>query len=147
MDLQVLKYNNHMPLILLLSILGFLNAYYLHYQYKQYISSGKKMYCLIGGRCEEVVSSKYGTTLRVKNEIIGMAYYVLLAIDLSIKMLIPAFGNEIILVATIATILATIFSLYLLFVQTIILKTLCSWCLIAITINILIFYFLTFSSI
>lgn len=134
-----------MIIILILSSVGFLNAYYLHYQYKQYISSGKKMYCLIGGKCEDVVSSRYGTTLGVKNELIGMAYYILLTAYLLISILVPSFGNNFALLAKIVTIIATIFSVYLLFIQTIILRTICSWCLIAIAINILIFYFLTFN--
>lgn len=134
-------------IILLLAVLGFLNAFYLHYQYKQYIYSGKKMFCLIGGKCTEVISSKFGTTFGIKNELIGMVYYVLLAVDLLISMLIPTFRSELVLIAKVAAILATIFSLYLLFVQTIVLKILCSWCLIAIAINIMIFCFLTFSSI
>lgn len=134
-----------MSLILLLSILGFLNAFYLHYQYKQYKSYGKQMFCLIGGRCADVVSSKYGTTLGIKNELIGMAYYTFLAVYLLISMIIPEFGRNFMLMAEVITIIATIFSVYLLFVQTMILKTLCSWCLIAIFINLLIFYSITFS--
>lgn len=132
-------------IILLLAVLGFLNAFYLHYQYKQYINTGKKMFCLIGGRCADVISSKYGTTLGIKNELIGMAYYVFLASYLLISMIIPEFGISLMLIAKVITIIATIFSLYLLFVQAVILRMFCSWCLIAIAINLLIFYFLTFS--
>lgn len=123
-------------IILLLSILGFLNAYYLHHQYKQYISSGKQMFCLIGGKCADVISSKYGQTFGIKNEVIGMTYYVLLVISMLINILIPQIGKDLTFAVLLATILATIFSIYLLFVQTFILKKLCSWCLIAIAINI-----------
>lgn len=132
-------------MILLLCILGFLNAFYLHYQYKQYISTGKKMFCLIGGRCADVISSKYGATLGIKNELIGMAYYVFLAVYLLFSMVIPEFGRNLMLLVKVVTIIATIFSLYLLFVQAVILRMFCSWCLIAIAINLLIFYFLTLS--
>lgn len=132
-------------IMLFFSILGFVNAYFLHYQYKQYISSGKKMFCLIGGKCELVVSSTYGTTLGIKNEIIGMSYYGLLIIYSLVGILWPDLVSGFNLGMTVIkgiTILATIFSIYLLFVQTVILKTLCSWCLIAIGINVLIFYLL-----
>jgi len=133
-----------MIIILILSILGFINAYYLHYQYKQYTNSGKEMYCLIGGKCTDVISSKYGTTLGVKNEIIGISYYTFLGIYLLVSLFIPEVGNNISLLVKVAATVATIFSLYLLTVQTMILKKLCSWCLIAISINLLIFYFLNF---
>lgn len=131
--------------ILLLSILGFLNAYYLYYQHKKEVSSGQKMFCLIGGDCGAVVGSKYGKTFGIKNEKIGMAYYILLAIYLLISLFNPHIGVNFRLLIKISAIIAATFSIYLLFVQAVILKKFCSWCLIAITINLLIFYFLTFS--
>lgn len=137
-----------MIIILTLAILGFINAYYLHYQYKQYKIYGKKMFCLIGGKCEDVVSSQYGTTLGIKNELIGMTYYGLLIIYSLVGILLPDLVNSFafgITIIKIITVIATIFSIYLLFAQTIVLKTLCSWCLIAIFINLLIFYLLTLS--
>ena len=97
------------------------------------------MFCLIGGKCADVISSKYGTTFGIKNEIIGMAYYVFLSIYILIGILFPGFGQNFVLVVIIVTIVAAIFSIYLLVVQTAILKTLCSWCLIAIAINLIIF--------
>lgn len=134
-----------MIIILILAILGFINAYYLHYQYQQYKNSGKEMFCLIGGKCADVISSKFGTTFGIKNEITGMIYYVLLAAYLLISILIPRFGDDFAPYVKTATIIATAFSAYLLFVQTVVLKQICSWCLIAIVINTLIFYFLTSS--
>lgn len=131
-----------MLLVLILAVLGFLNAYYLHYQYKQYVKSGKEMFCLFGGKCAEVISSRFGTTLGIKNEITGMIYYLLLSAYLLISMLIPKFGDDFALFAKIATIIATAFSVYLLFIQLVVLKQICSWCLIAIAINTLILYFL-----
>lgn len=131
-----------MLIILLLSILGFLNAYFLHYQYQQYLTSGKQMFCLMGGKCADVVSSKFGQTLGIKNELIGMTYYVLLSAYSLGSIFVPQLGEDLGLWAKIVVILATVFSLYLLYAQTFILRQFCSWCLIAISINILIFYFL-----
>lgn len=132
-------------IILLLSILGFLNAFYLYYQYKQFIDTGRKMFCLIGGRCADVISSKYGTTFGIKNELIGMIYYVLLSLYLILAFFMPDLFRNFIIFPKLATLIAALFSLYLLFVQAVILRMFCSWCLIAIAINILIFYFLTLS--
>lgn len=126
-------------IILLLAILGFLNAFYLYSQHKREVATGQKMFCLIGGDCGAVVGSKYGRTLGIKNEKIGMAYYILLGVYFFINIYIPNPIN--IIFMKIVTIIATIFSLYLLYVQTFLLKKFCSWCLIAIFINILIFYF------
>lgn len=134
-----------MIITLLLSILGFLNAFYLYYQHKREVESGQKMYCLIGGDCGTVVGSKYGRTLGIKNEKIGMVYYGFIALYLLINSFISQDMFAFALLIEAIAFVATIFSLYLLYVQTIILKKFCSWCLIAIGINILIFYFLTFS--
>lgn len=133
-------------IILLLSILGFLNAFYLNYQHKREVESGQKMYCLIGGDCGAVVGSKYGRTFRIKNEKIGMTYYGFIALYLLTNSFIPQSMAEFSLFVGTVALVATIFSLYLLYVQAIILKKFCSWCLIAIFINILIFYFLILGS-
>ena len=127
-------------IILLLSIIGFLNAFYLNWQHRREVKTGQKMYCLIGGDCGEVVGSKYGKTFGIKNELIGMVYYALLGAYTLVGMFAQIANFEI-LVKIIAA-LAAIFSFYLLYIQTIVLKKFCSWCLIAIAINLLIFYLL-----
>lgn len=132
--------------ILILAILGLVNALYLHYQYRQYLNSGKKMFCLIGGGCGEIVSSKYGQTLGVKNELMGMIYYILLIIYSVGNLLLPQIESTFLIWVKLAAILATIFSLYLLFIQAFMLRKFCSWCVIATTINLLIFAFLNLFS-
>lgn len=134
-----------MIILLSLSVLGFLNAFYLYWQHKREVATGQKMFCLIGGDCGAVVGSKYGRTFGVKNELIGMIYYVLLSFYLILAILTPDLFRNLIIIPKLATLIAALFSLYLLFVQAVILRMFCSWCLIAIAINLLIFYFLTFS--
>lgn len=125
---------------LLLSILGFLNAFYLYWQHNREVATGQKMFCLIGGDCGKVVGSKFGRTFGIKNEIIGMTYYLLLAAYSLVSMVTPSLAEILIIWAKMVVILATVFSLYLLYVQAYVLRQFCSWCLIAISINILIFY-------
>lgn len=127
-------------IILFLSILGFLNAYYLYWQHKREVQTGQKMFCLIGGDCGAVVGSKYGRTFGIKNEKTGMVYYFLLGIYALIAILFPSIAQNFTNFVKIAVSLALVFSFYLLFMQVIVLRKLCSWCLIAIAINILIPY-------
>lgn len=127
-------------IILLLSVLGFLNAFYLYWQHKREVTTGKKMFCLIGGDCGAVVGSKYGRSFGVKNEILGMGYYFLLGLYALIVILIPSFAQNFEIFVRFAVSVAVIFSLFLLFAQTILLKKFCSWCLIAIAINIILAY-------
>jgi len=128
-------------IILLLSISGFVNAFYLFWQHKREVNTGQKMFCLIGGDCAAVVGSKYGKTFGIKNELIGMTFYFLLSFYSLTSLLAPSLRNFLI-IPKLITLIAAVFSLYLLFIQTIVLKKLCSWCLIAILVNLLIFYLL-----
>jgi len=85
------------------------------------------MYCLLGGDCQAVVESKYGQTFGVKNELWGMLFY------LAVLFLTISGRTSYLPIIALA---GAFFSLYLLFLQAIILKKYCSWCLIAILINI-----------
>lgn len=119
--------------ITFLAIFGFLNAYFLNKQHIRQLKTGKEMFCLLKEDCSSVVGSKYGKTLGIKNEILGMAYYSLLIILLGINLQIVS------TFITLAVTFAFVFSIYLLLVQVLILKKSCSWCFIAIIINTLIF--------
>jgi uncharacterized membrane protein len=127
-------------ILLLLAIAGFLNALFLNLQYRRYKATGKKIFCLIGEVCGDVVDSKYGQTFGVKNELIGMTYYFLLFLYSIGGMILPWVGKTFSGVAFGGVILAAAFSTYGFFAQTFILRKLCSWCLLAIFINLLIFF-------
>lgn len=128
--------------VMVLAILGFINAFYLYYQHRKEVATGQKMFCLIGGDCGAVVGSKYGRTLGIKNELIGMTYYLFLSSYLLLSLLIPDLLDSLVIIPKLVTFIAAVFSLYLLFVQAVVLRKFCSWCLIAISINLLIFYLL-----
>lgn len=128
-----------MVYLAILAVLGFINAYFLHWQYLRFKKTKKPMFCLIGEDCAGVIDSRFGTTAGVKNEIMGMIYYCLL---LLVLLLSNYFATILFNFAIfVATLVAALFSLYLLYVQAIVLKKLCSWCLIAIFLNTLIFVF------
>lgn len=125
--------------LFILSILGIVNAFFLNWQFNRYVNTGKKMYCLMGEDCSLVVGSKYGRHFGIKNELTGIAYYLSIVAYgvLSYFIQIPnILTNFILVISTISV----IFSFYLLFLQAFVLKKFCSWCLIAILINIVIFF-------
>lgn len=130
-------------LLLSFSLIGLVNAIFLHWQYVRFLRTGKKMYCFMGEDCSQVVGSKYGATLGLKNEKIGIFYYVTIGIfslwNLSFYHSVPATIESFILAISGV---ATLFSVYLFIVQAFILKKYCSWCLIAIFTNLLIFVLL-----
>lgn len=125
-------------ILIILSIAGAINAYFLNWQYRRYMETGTKMFCFLGEDCSKVVGSKYGTHLGLKNEIFGIAYYVTVIIY-SIATYYIVFPTYLPVLVFIMGLAATVFSIYLLYLQAYVLKTFCSWCLIAIFINVLIF--------
>lgn len=116
-------------MIVLFALIGLANAAYLYWQYRQ-VAKGRPMFCLIGGDCQAVVESKYGRSFGVKNELWGMIYYALI-ISLSLLNIKHLILN--------ISLIAALFSLYLLFLQSVVLKKYCSWCLLAIFLNLAIF--------
>lgn len=120
----------------LLSLLGIINTAYLHWQYTREKNLGKKMICLVGSDCFSVIDSKYGKTFGIKNETYGFIFYT----TLMAYSIFPVFTQLIF----ITTFLGALFSVYLFIVQSIFLKKYCSYCLIAILINLLIFGYVIF---
>lgn len=130
-------------LLLFVSTVGFINALFLYWQYRQFELKGRKMYCILGENCSLVVGSKYGKTLGFKNEIIGMIFYSFLIIVSLFSFFPSAIISQVKLIILLAVSFSAIFSCRLLYLQLLILKTKCSWCLIAILINLLIFFLVT----
>ncbi len=119
----------------ILALLGFINAFFLYWQHVQWKARGRKMYCLIGTGCTDVVGSPYGATFGIKNEVFGMVYYVTVIV---LAYLGDAVGG--IRLLPIVSGAAAAFSLYLLFIQLVVLRKYCFWCMIAITISLLLFF-------
>lgn len=124
-------------LLVFIASLGLLNSLHLYLQYKRFELYNKKMICLAGENCEEVLNSKYGRTLGVKNEVLGMAYYSLLITSLLAARISTFWPEAVKINVYFITSFAAAFSLYLLFIQLFVLKKACSWCLGTIAINLI----------
>ena len=126
-------------LILILPAVGFFNALWLYWQGREYRERGRPMVCPLNGHCEKVVFSEYGFTFGIKNELVGMAYYIALLAGLYLFSFYPAFYPFLAFSFLTATALAALVSLYLIYIQFFILRMFCSWCILANAINIAIF--------
>lgn len=126
----------------MLSLLGLINDLFLFTQYRREKRTGEKMFCLFGGKCSDVVGSKFGRTFGIKNEIYGMFYYLLILIYSLIYFLSPQITGIINYYIKIVVLITIVFSIYLILIQSFILKKYCSWCIIAVIINFAIFYVL-----
>ena len=110
-------------IIFILSLVGVAEALYLNYECRRH----RAPVCLIGNQCHVVWDSPYSKTFGVSNEILGIIYYVTLAVvelvifsgDTSSQMVI---GEYIILFG------GALMSCYFFYVQWRLIKAWCFWC-------------------
>lgn len=129
-------------IIVFLSFAGFLLATYLRHKKRK----KEHFVCPLKAKCDAVIHSRYSKFLGVPVELIGMAYYGLIAIGYGIKL---ANGelHALSYVLLAATAGAFLFSLYLTFVQVFSLREYCSWCLFSALLCTVIFGFALVGSI
>lgn len=94
------------------------------------------MVCPLNGHCMGVVTSRYGKTAGVNNELIGSAYYGSVFVLAAAIWLRPEFlYGWPALAALVAMGGAFLMSLYLVGIQLFVLRQTCSWCLTTAVIN------------
>lgn len=128
-----------MFILITLIIVGIANAAYLYWQGVQRQKNGRPMVCLVGEECEKVVFSRFGTTLGVKNEIWGLIYYFALLVLIVILFSFPQFSYHATAMILLSSAGAALFSIYLFFLQILVLRDYCSWCILATIINCTVF--------
>ncbi len=123
--------------ILILAIAGFLVSGFIYYKK----SRKEKLVCVIGEDCDKVIRSKYGVTFGIDNTILGMLYYVAVAVGavLLLSGIAVVLGFSVLDVLIVAGLFAALFSLYLAFIQIFIIKEYCEYCLTSAAITIAIF--------
>lgn len=122
-------------IILILASIGFGIASYIR---------GKKhkeapLVCPLEGSCETVVHSEYSKFLGIPLELWGMAYYGSLSLFYAISFILPGIPENISYIVLGISALAFLFSLYLTFIQAVIIHHWCTWCLFSAGISTLIF--------
>ena len=122
--------------VLILTIAGFFVAWYIYYKK----SKEAPMVCVIGKKCDEVLHSKYNKMFGVPNENIGMLYYIILAVlvILFLSGFTTIAGISVNLTILIITSVAVLASIYLTFIQWLVLKKWCDYCIGSTIINVLI---------
>ncbi len=122
--------------ICLLGVAGFFVAKHIRDQKKK----ANPLVCMVGFDCDGVVHSDYSKILGVSVELLGMIYYAFIFIAYLLLYFYSSF-LPIVFTSFIAltSLLAFIFSFYLIAVQIFILKKGCSWCFVSAFISILIF--------
>ena len=121
----------------ILAFLGIFDASYL--TYKHYFNK-KQIVCPIGEEhsCSDVTEGKYGKIFFVKNEVLGLLYYLGLFV-LSFGAMFTNYTSLILVLLIVMAACGFLFSLYLLYLQKYVIKEYCFWCLISAGISILLF--------
>ena len=100
----------------------------------------KKVICPINSRsCNAVLDSKWSNILGIRNEILGVIYYVAIIVGV---MLITNGYSALTIVMKAATTISALYSIILMLIQTRLLKEFCFYCFLTAIINIAIFILL-----
>lgn len=91
--------------------------------------------CPIGGHCDEVLESKWSHVFGIKNDILGIVYYLFIV---ALAIYVYAFQQPYPFFATILTVLAFVFSVFLVYIQAYVIRQYCFYCLISALINLFI---------
>jgi len=130
---------NHqlITLLIIFGILGIINSVFLIRK-----RVGKMpLTCPIGNDCNKVIESKYNKILFVKNDVLGLIYYMFMIIGSLYFLLV---SKNILVLMQIISGLALLVSLYLFYIQARVIREYCFYCNLATLINLFIFLILVF---
>ena len=113
--------------LIFLSIIGISETIYI---IRKRMMDEKPM-CPVGGDCLAVLTSKYNKILFIQNDVLGLVIYILIFL-LSLGIFID-FGlvSLYVLLLKIIVSIASIFSLFLTYIEWRVIKTWCFWCLLS----------------
>ena len=121
-----------LAMIMVLSLIGILVSFYISYSRVR----KKPLVCHANENCNEVVESKWSNIFYIKNDILGLVYYLLVLFEASY---ILAYSKDILFFMELTTSLAALFSIALLFIQFKILKKYCFYCVVSAVVNLYIY--------
>ena len=118
--------------LIILALLGiFISSFLIKNRLKK-----KSVVCPIDGGCDEVLKSKWNAVFFIKNDILGLFYYILI---LFLALYLFFVSGKLLFLTKIISGASLLFSLFLVFIQVKIIKKYCFYCLISALINLLIF--------
>ncbi len=122
---------------LVLSVLGVIDAGYLFWKHREH----KPLVCPLDHDCSAVTESSWATMLGVRNETLGLLYYLTLFALVLALILAPdsAAAWNAPLLLRLGTGAGLLFSLFLVYLQKYVIKNYCFYCLISAGITFLLF--------
>ncbi len=120
--------------LIVLALTGIVDSGYLYFHHLK----KKPLFCPINGRgCNAVIESEYNKMFGIKNEILGILYYLFVII--ASFLLFYQQSKFVLYLLVIISALALCASAYLAYIQKYIIRQYCFYCLISALINLLLF--------
>jgi uncharacterized membrane protein len=120
---------------IVLSFLGVIDTGYLFYQHYQ----KKPLVCPLDHPCEIVTESRWSTILGVRNETLGLIFYVGLFSTIVASVIWPGVASTLYLLLLTGTGGGFLYSLFLVYLQSFVIKNYCLYCLISAALALLLF--------
>ncbi len=123
-----------------LAIGGVLDAGYL--VWKHYGHKSSPLVCPLDHDCSKVTESKWSTIFGVRNEVLGLLFYIFMLISVLILFFMPGLillSISLALLIKLAAGAGLLFSLFLIWVQIYKIKDYCFYCALSALINLLLF--------
>ena len=116
---------------------GFLISFYISHKKR----ANEKLVCPLDADCGAVIHSDYSVFLGLPVEMLGMAYYGVVAIAYGVFLMFPGLMSSFAVFSVLAlSTAAFLFSMYLTSIQIFAIKQICSWCLISAGLSTAIFF-------
>ncbi len=112
--------------IAFIALAGFLLAMFLLKKKRSHV---EQFICPFRGNCAQVIHSEFSKFLGVPVEFIGVTYYASIVLGHGLILLFPQTFIWLKPYLLLASSMAFLFSLYLTFIQLVVLKKICTWCL------------------
>lgn len=110
-------------------------------------STHQPMVCPLGADCNAVIHSEYAHFLGIPVELLGMVYYAAIAITYAVMLVASTLATPVVtLVLLLASTAAVLFSFYLTFIQGVLIKQWCTWCLTSAGLCAVIFLITSFTT-
>ena len=120
---------------IVLAIGGIADAGYLAYKHRQ----KKPLACPLDHDCSHVTESKWAAIFGVRNDILGLLYYVGMLGGILLMLTVPVYAGILRTLLMVGASLGLIFSAFLTVIQFTTIKDYCFYCLISAGLNLLLF--------
>lgn len=120
---------------IVLSIMGVLDAGYLLYQHLK----KKPLICPLDHDCSVVTESKWSNFLGIRNEFLGVVFYILVLSIILASVFSPSNAQKLYFLLLLFTGISLLFSVALTFVQIFAIKDYCFYCVISAVLTFLLF--------